>query len=288
MNGQSAAKLLREIIISYEERSTTMPRKGSRLVEILAETPDIKVYNVFKRTPFNQKISCIYCILTEDKERFYIGSTKNITYRMRKHRAYLRQNKHHSKYMQRCFNKNIELYYFILEVTEDLKDKELYWIRKLNPVFNSCEDTDSVFRDKSFIEKYTIPNSIRLSKAVFAFTLDGKMFKKFKSISDAAKYVKTSRSNVRLSCENQTRTCKGLYFNYIDDFDYIVPEIGTENSQHCLLLQKLTSKPVIRDDGKTYISVSEAERLNGFAHNTLAAYIKNKRRRGEHLYEYIV
>ena len=47
----------------------------------------------------------IYKILALNSKKLYIGSAKNIKDRIRCHLKDLRDNKHHSVYLQRVFNK---------------------------------------------------------------------------------------------------------------------------------------------------------------------------------------
>ena len=48
-----------------------------------------------------KNIAGVYKITFKDK--CYIGSSKNLYNRLTQHISHLRNNKHHSKYMQRCF-----------------------------------------------------------------------------------------------------------------------------------------------------------------------------------------
>lgn len=74
----------------------------------------------------------------------YIGSTgRSFKRRLQDHIEHLRNNKHHSRYMQHSFNKYGEksLSISILEEmsdTEKLIEREQYWMDLLQPEFNSC------------------------------------------------------------------------------------------------------------------------------------------------------
>lgn len=227
-------------------------------------------------------------IASEDLQRVYIGSTKNLVKRLQKHRSALRTNSHHSKYMQRYYNQGKLLYFCILEETSQLEDRELIWIKALNPKFNSIENTHSIFRDVNFIKKFTIPKSIKDSKKIYVFDTLGNFIREFNSISDAAKAYNTSRSNIKLSCNSINRTCKKHVFSFDKVFRYEKPDIGTQNLKLKSKLFSIVSKRIIRSDGIIYNSVTKAEITNNFCKGTLGYFIKNKRLRNGHLYEYIV
>jgi group I intron endonuclease len=72
----------------------------------------------------------------------YVGSAVDFAARWRLHRWQLKNNKHHSQFLQRVFNKHGEdaLVYSILEETERDKtvlfERESHWIRELKPKYN--------------------------------------------------------------------------------------------------------------------------------------------------------
>jgi group I intron endonuclease len=75
----------------------------------------------------------IYKIKCLENNKKYIGQTKNLIKRKNEHFRELKRNKHHSKYMQRTFNKyGIEKFEFkILEICDinNVDEKEVYWIK---------------------------------------------------------------------------------------------------------------------------------------------------------------
>lgn len=88
------------------------------------------------------KIKCIYCIENIKTKIQYIGSSNNYKGRIANHFYRLRNNKHHSKYLQNSYNKHSELFfkYYIIEECdeEQLIEKEQYWIDLLKPKYNLC------------------------------------------------------------------------------------------------------------------------------------------------------
>lgn len=84
----------------------------------------------------------VYKILCEKNGKFYIGSTVNFQSRRRGHLHLLRKGRHHSKYMQRSFNKYGEenFSFFIIKDNinnKDLIDIEARHIKILKPGFNA-------------------------------------------------------------------------------------------------------------------------------------------------------
>ena len=70
----------------------------------------------------------IYHIICKSSGRRYVGSSKSITHRWYAHRSALRNGKHHSKFLQRVFDKHGEdnLYFLVYEICDekDLIQKE--------------------------------------------------------------------------------------------------------------------------------------------------------------------
>ena len=88
------------------------------------------------------KISGIYCIYNKFTGKLYIGSTKNIKVRSRTHKKDLLEGRHHSKLLQRAYNKYGEaaFEYMVLEIIEPAKlwEREQYWLdlnESSNPKF---------------------------------------------------------------------------------------------------------------------------------------------------------
>ena len=100
----------------------------------------ISEFNSPKHIP-ELRVRGIYKIETSDN-KCYVGSTeRTFRHRWTGHLHYLRNNKHHSQYLQNVFNKYGEdnLTFSVLEVVEnkdDVIEREQYWIDLLQPVFN--------------------------------------------------------------------------------------------------------------------------------------------------------
>lgn len=89
------------------------------------------------------------------RNRCYIGSSKNLYDRLAQHISHLRGNKHHSKFMQRCFNKygesefNIEIIDTFEYEEKFLRERELFFIKELKAQFNSTTPIEYNMSQKS-------------------------------------------------------------------------------------------------------------------------------------------
>lgn len=113
------------------------------------------------------KISAIYKIQSKIKpERIYIGSAVDIKDRWRCHLKDLRNNKHHSKKLQRHYSKygESDLKFTVLIGCEksELIKHEQFFIDSYNPYFNCCITAGSCMgtkRSKETIEKMRIAST---------------------------------------------------------------------------------------------------------------------------------
>lgn len=293
---QSAAKLLSNYL--YGECSTTIPRKGSRLVEILAEKPDIVFKKLWDKKDSRFDVAGIYLILCTGNDEFYIGSSKNIHIRFRKHRNELNIDKHYGKYLQRSFTKygRDSLVGFILEETIDFEGRELYWIKYLKPKFNSSEDVKRNFLNAQYYEAIQKAREKQQIKVV-ALTLEGNFVKEFDSVTRAAEFFGTSSTNISGVCKGRLRYMKDHLFIYKIDYDpnksYRLKEYlaGTKNPKHLQIILEAIGKSVVSINIKTqevkqYISISEAARSHNLTRTMFKYnYLDNKRLLGDLKFE---
>ncbi len=91
----------------------------------------------------NNKKSGIYKITNNVTGAIYIGSSCNIGSRWDVHKRRLRNNNHHSKYMQRSYNKYgqdcLDYEVIVYCPKEDLIPIEQYYIDTYNPEYNSSK-----------------------------------------------------------------------------------------------------------------------------------------------------
>lgn len=108
------------------------------------------------------KISGIYKIRHMSSDKIYIGSSCQIGVRFQQHKLRLRRGKHHSKHLQRSWNKYGEES-FAFEIIEEcdrevLKDREQHYIDTLIPEYNESVVTH---RPPSFHE---LPSEVQDQK----------------------------------------------------------------------------------------------------------------------------
>jgi group I intron endonuclease len=74
----------------------------------------------------------IYKITNVVDGKVYIGQTQNLINRKRNHFYWLGRNSHHNDHLQKTFNKygKDKFIFEIIEETDDLDNKELYWLNE--------------------------------------------------------------------------------------------------------------------------------------------------------------
>ena len=82
-------------------------------------------------------LSGVYKIRNRENNLIYVGSSTNIEYRWRGHKALLRHNKHHNSHLQNAWNKYGEDAFEFLVIEEVLDEKfilnrEDFWLIKTN------------------------------------------------------------------------------------------------------------------------------------------------------------
>jgi group I intron endonuclease len=84
------------------------------------------------------KTAGIYMIQNTVTGDDYIGSSVDISKRWIKHRYLLRLQKHFNLFLQNSWNKYglTAFKFFVLEITSNLRDRELYWINQCSPTLN--------------------------------------------------------------------------------------------------------------------------------------------------------
>lgn len=111
----------------------------------------------------NKKV--IYKIQNSVNGKFYVGSTINLSARRQEHFRDLTLNKHHSKALQRAFNKygKDSFTFEIIEFVEDetkLIEIEQFYIDELKPHYNCCKFAGSMLGFKKS-EQDNLLNSLR-------------------------------------------------------------------------------------------------------------------------------
>lgn len=159
--------------------------------------------------------------------RCYVGSSKELYDRLSVHISQLRGNYHHSRYMQRVFNKygenqfNIEILEYLEYDEQILREKELYYINLLNPVFNSTtpleyhHSNDMKNRISTTLKyKYNngeiIHHNLGKGKKVNIYNKMGDILYNNKTIQEAVTILNISNKSV---LNNQLRNNNGIYIS---------------------------------------------------------------------------
>lgn len=98
-------------------------------------------------------MSGVYKITCTGNSKIYIGSTKNFYTRFKNHLEMLKAGRHHSSYLQNCYNKygKESLQFHILEWCDNLFEREQHWIDTLNPSLNM---TKTVVHQNKYVKKH--------------------------------------------------------------------------------------------------------------------------------------
>lgn len=85
------------------------------------------------------KVCGVYCILNTANDKRYIGSTSNLNSRHKTHFSNLRKNGHCNDHLQSAWNMYGEqvFQFLILEITDNLFEREQYWIDHFGTNVNS-------------------------------------------------------------------------------------------------------------------------------------------------------
>ena len=289
-----------QLSILKDESSETIPRKGSRLEKILIEKPNI-ILNKFICKEIDKNINnCIYMIYTLHNDTFYIGSAKNLKRRFSRHESKLKTNKHHSSYMQKVYNKYGEgnFYYLVLEITDDLVEKEIYWIEYLDSYkngYNGTLDTRRNLITPEMIQK----NVKRTSIPLMVFDRLGNFIERISSVSEAARKYGTGSSNISRCCSGHFKMVKKHKFiyekDYIENADYSTKHIKLFTEEHKNNLSKslqgrkkskehreklsIIQGIAIRcvNDNKEFVSCRECARFYNITPTSIRRSIKEKR-----------
>lgn len=164
-----------------------------------------------EKIPTKYNISGVYYIQIDSHS--YIGSSNQITRRLREHKKKLIHNYHDNKFMQRVYNKYKDggkIYYQMLEVCnqDELKTREKYWIDKLNPDINIVKDPT--------MENTTCLYNTAGSKPVYQYSLTGEYIGEFPSTSEAGRQLnKNSRIISQAASDNPIfKSAHGYQWSY--------------------------------------------------------------------------
>ena len=163
-------------------------------------------------------------------QKFYIGSSKNIYYRIAKHKSRLRKNKHGNSYLQNSINKyGIEKFEVrILETCpeENLLQREQLYLDILNPEYNLVKDAIRQTKTKEFCKKmseimkesYKQGRSVpKRTRAVNVYNYKGEFIKTYSQRKLLTTELGLGKTSVaRVLTKNTTHT-QGYQLFYTDE-----------------------------------------------------------------------
>ena len=162
------------------------------------------------------RISVIYNIRNLINDKGYIGSAIDFKARQVIHRCQLLKDKHHSKHLQRAYNKHGKdnFIYEIIEYVEDktkLIEREQVWLDFFNPEYNICKTAGSSLGVKRS-DEFKAKISLYQNKPVLQFDKDMKFIMEYKSLSEAME--KTNAWQIGKVCKGERKTSGGFIWMY--------------------------------------------------------------------------
>lgn len=199
-------------------------------------------YNFTNINEIPKNTSGVYCIVNILNNHKYIGSSKDIRYRIYQHHYNLKNNKHHSTYLQNAYNKYgyDKFIISILEICAPIRDTLLFIEQKyldLNPEYNmaklaSCpaqlkqsqETKDKRAaklrgkkRSKEFKEYLSLIRMNRFGKAVDQYDLNGNYLNTFINTAQASRYCgdyKTRGVTIQDCCKGKNKQAHGYQWRW--------------------------------------------------------------------------
>lgn len=167
----------------------------------------------------------VYIIENIVTNKYYIGSTKvRFSSRFKKHLELLRLNKHHSKKLQRSYNKHGEnsFKFRVLEVceTDQVRLKEQEWIDKMIPFYNMILIVDGG-------TKHNYKSKLKISrkqggKPIDVCDISGNVIKTVNLQKEAADIVNGDQSKIYECLKGNRFKHKEHRFKYSgEDFNYV-------------------------------------------------------------------
>ena len=185
-----------------------------------------------------KQTSCIYGILNLVTDRIYIGQTKNLYKRWIGHRTALQRGEHDNKYLQNSWNKHGEdvFDFLIIEVCENLTEREKYHIEKFSLVYNMRDaadhsngmkgkkHSDSSKKKMSDARKGIVPDNynemhkIRWKKV--CYSIDDQLVEIFESVAAAGRHFNMPTNIIHQYIGKTRKTKKfpkGYKLEYYDE-----------------------------------------------------------------------
>lgn len=170
--------------------------------------------------------SGIYKITNTVNNKFYIGSSINIYYRIARHISDLNKNKHKNPILQNSYNK-YKKESFKVEIIEscsnNLLSREQFYIDTMNPEFNVQRDVVYQFKTNDFKR-----NMSKIMKESYAsgkskptrqrkldvYDMNGIFIKTYEYRKDAIKDLQLSQTNLTRMLQGKILHCNGYQIFY--------------------------------------------------------------------------
>lgn len=217
----------------------------------------------------------IYKIENLVTHKFYIGSSKNIYYRLRRHLSDLRKGKHANPIMTNSFNKHGEHVFrsTILEETssELLLEREEFWINSLNPILNcmGMKIQRPVISDEM---KRKVSDSVskaikegRLScgkKSIDVFNLKGEKIGTYESMKAVTLAFPVSHDSIKRVLIGKHQQNKGFIFKFTKDnvTEVVYKKVPRNMSK---LFKSVICTNIITNETVIYKSTKEVKSIFG-------------------------
>lgn len=231
-----------------------------------------------------EKICGIYCIECKIDNKKYIGLSRDIDKRWKKHKQELNRGHHVNRHLQFAWNKYGEenfYCYIIEECSEDvLSDREKYYIKQYGTLnqdtgYNLTSGGDGT---NDVPLEYRMPSIIKMSIPVVQLSLEGEYLCEYLNCRQAAESVDGYTECIRECC-NKTYGCKthkGYIWMYKEDYD---------NNGICLTdyVRRTNAKSIIQYDLQMnyiaeYKSAKEAEISTGIGRKLISRVCRGDRK----------
>lgn len=243
-----------------------------------------------KNIKLNKNVTGIYCILNIVNGNCYIGSSKNIYYRLRGHLSKLRLKKHHCIHLQNSFNKRGEdsFYSFVLEDCLDIEllSKEQEWITILKPEYNKVlinlqRPSLSYSKETKLKISEKIKQLHKLGKlncnmkCILVYNKDGSFYNEYKSIKSAHVETNTGLSSIRRCLNSTHKQANGFQFSYKKD-NKIISKVIYKQKDMSFLNKKITITDLYQNTRVNYDSCNDAAKSLNTTWSNLRYYYKRK------------
>lgn len=196
----------------------------------------------------------IYIILNTTNNKFYVGSSKSIYYRLRRHLCDLRKNRHKNPILQNSFNKYEENSFigFVLDICKEgeLQNLEKYYIDTLKPIFNV--QLDPIRQPKTKKMKEKISKSLKKgykdgsilptrTRGVVAYSYTGEIYY-FKQVKECVKELNLSTTRVYAVLTKKQPHTKGFQIFYSDEKEHVLVDLDLKIGNSGCLESKIQTR----------------------------------------------